>query len=76
MKTISFNVICTDELLNMSHHLTTREFEIVKMIAKGQNSEQIAEKLFVSIHTVNTHRRNILHKSKKVHIYMNFWVKD
>lgn len=57
-----------EKLLNLGHNLTTREFEIVKKISKGLSSKQIAEKLFLSIHTVNTHRRNILQKSKKEHI--------
>jgi len=29
------------------------------------DSDQIAEKLFLSVHTVNTHRRNILEKTEK-----------
>ena len=43
--------------------LTERETEIVKLIASGKSSKQIAEDLFVSIHTINTHRKNI---SKKI----------
>lgn len=39
--------------------LTPREKDIVKAIAQGLSNKQIAEKLFVSIHTVTTHRRNI-----------------
>ncbi|MGB5781766.1 MAG: LuxR C-terminal-related transcriptional regulator [Eudoraea sp.] len=58
----------TDELLNIGHYLTHREFEIIHMISKGLNSEEIAEKLFISVHTVNTHRRNILGKTEKGHI--------
>lgn len=44
--------------------LTKREIEIVKLLAKNYSSVQISEKLFISIHTVNTHRKNILSKSK------------
>lgn len=57
-----------DDLLNMDHNLTNREFEIIKLIAEGHSSEQIAEKLFISKYTVDTHRRNILHKSEKEQI--------
>lgn len=53
------------ELLNMGFSFTAREFEIIMLIKSGLNSEQIAEKLFLSVHTVNTHRRNILAKSDK-----------
>lgn len=57
-----------DDLLNMDYHLTNREFEILKLIASGLNSKQIADKLFLSVHTVNTHRRNILNKTDMEHI--------
>jgi len=32
----------------------------MKLIAKAQDSEQIAQKIFLSVHTVNTHRRSLL----------------
>jgi len=34
----------------------------------GSNSKQIAEKLFLSVYTVDTHRSHILKKSGKAHI--------
>jgi len=43
--------------------LTTREIEIVKLIAKEFNSRQIGEILFISERTVETHRKNILKKT-------------
>ncbi len=39
--------------------LSQRETTILKMIVKGFTHQQIADKLFLSIHTVNTHRKNI-----------------
>ncbi len=42
--------------------LTKREKEIAKLISQGFASEQIAEKLFISLFTVNTHRQNMLRK--------------
>lgn len=42
--------------------LSDREIEIIGCIAKGINSKQISEELFISEHTVKTHRRNIMHK--------------
>ena len=41
---------------------TNREIEIVKLLALGLTSEQIATKLQISAHTVNSHRRNMLDK--------------
>jgi hypothetical protein len=57
-----------DDLLNISKDFTKREFEIIKLIETGMSSEQIANKLFVSTYTVNTHRANILKKSGKAHV--------
>lgn len=57
-----------EELLSHGHDLTAREFEILKLVATGLTSSEIAKKLFLSLHTVNTHRRNILEKYKKNHI--------
>ena len=57
-----------DEMLMMGNVFTTREFEIIRLIEFGLSSEEIAEKLFLSPHTVNTHRRNILKKTRKPYI--------
>lgn len=43
--------------------LTSREIEILKLITKEFNSRQIAEVLFISERTVETHRKNILKKT-------------
>lgn len=42
--------------------LSNRELQVIKLISKGHSSEQIADKLMLSIHTVNSHRKKILHK--------------
>ena len=42
--------------------LTRREKEIILLIADGLNGPQIAEKLFLSHYTVETHRKNLLKK--------------
>ena len=57
-----------EEMLKLGNVLSDREFEIVKLVHLGLNSEQIAEKLFLSKHTINTHRNNILTKTGKAHI--------
>lgn len=43
--------------------LTDREREIVKLIAKEYSNKQIAEELFISERTVETHRKNIFRKT-------------
>lgn len=42
--------------------LSKREITILKEIAVGHTNKQIAEKLFLSLHTVTTHRKNIANK--------------
>ena len=42
--------------------VTSREIEIIKLIAQGNTNKQIADQLFLSTHTVNTHRKNIMSK--------------
>ncbi|ALJ00511.1 LuxR C-terminal-related transcriptional regulator [Rufibacter tibetensis] len=39
--------------------LSNREIEILDLVCHGLSSKVIADKLFLSVHTVNTHRRNI-----------------
>lgn len=42
--------------------LTKREIEIVRLIAQEQSTQEIADNLFLSTHTIDTHRKNILSK--------------
>jgi len=42
--------------------LSSREKEILQMVSQGKASKQIADKLFISVHTVNTHRQRIIEK--------------
>ena len=42
--------------------LSQREREIITCVVKGMSNKEIADHLFISIHTVITHRRNIARK--------------
>ncbi len=42
--------------------LTRREVEILKLIKKDFSNQQMADELFLSVYTVQTHRKNIMHK--------------
>lgn len=42
--------------------LTSRELEVLKLVAKGMSNREIAEELFISENTVKNHVRNILEK--------------
>lgn len=46
------------------HSLTTREYEILKMIAQQYSTKEIADSFFLSESTVDTHRRNLMRKLK------------
>ncbi|MEM6526091.1 MAG: response regulator transcription factor [Bacteroidota bacterium] len=45
-------------------NLSAREVEILKLIAVGNSTAKIADGLHISVHTVNSHRKNILKKLK------------
>ena len=60
------NVPSEEEELESQDALSQREKEIVICVVKGMTNKEIAEKLFLSIHAVITHRRNI---SKKLQIH-------
>ncbi|HYJ65446.1 MAG TPA: LuxR C-terminal-related transcriptional regulator [Parafilimonas sp.] len=51
-------------MLTLKEHasLTQREKEIMQLVSQGSSSKEIAAKLFISKHTVETHRKHILHK--------------
>jgi DNA-binding NarL/FixJ family response regulator len=42
--------------------LSNREIEIIRLVAKGMSNKEIAEKIFLSVHTITTHRKNIMSK--------------
>lgn len=42
--------------------LTNREKEIISLLANGKSTKDIAEQLFISHHTVSTHRKNLIYK--------------
>lgn len=49
----------TEELFSQ---LSKRELYILRLIGRGMTAPQIAQELFLSPHTIETHRKNILHK--------------
>lgn len=49
---------------NTTYKLTKRELEILDLVHQGYKSDEISEMLFLSKFTVNTHRKNILSKTK------------
>jgi LuxR family transcriptional regulator len=60
------NLVKDDLIVRNNLHkfilLSSREKQIIKLIVEGKSSVEISDCLFISIHTVNNHRKNILHK--------------
>ncbi|MBL7890443.1 MAG: response regulator transcription factor [Bacteroidia bacterium] len=52
----------TKKVNNRTTLLTEKETEILKLIAQGNTNQRIANRLGSSIHTINTHRKNIFKK--------------
>ena len=59
-KLIPFSVVSLNK--QEEKLLSKREQQVLKLIKDGLPSKEIADKLFISIHTVNTHRQRILEK--------------
>lgn len=65
-ETLFYENVYSQKLLDV---FTNRERDIIRLIITKNKSEVIADKLNISIHTVNTHRKNIL---KKINIDSTF----
>lgn len=55
------NHLLTDKEAEMPQ-LSARETELVHLIAEGLTNQEIADRLFLSVHTVKTHRKNMIKK--------------
>ena len=51
-----------EKIVDRYETLTKREREILQLVAEGYTSPEIAEKLFISLLTVNKHRSNLMDK--------------
>ena len=61
-RVIDIENIETDEFIIDNVDLSERELQIIGQIAEGYTNAQIAGVLYISQHTVNTHRKNIMKK--------------
>lgn len=48
---------------NLVYRPTAREMDVMRKMAEGKNSQRIGQELFISVHTVNAHRRNLLKRT-------------
>ncbi len=56
----------TKDTANENYNLSSREIEVLNLLADGYNYQEIAEALFISVDTVRHHIRNIY---KKLHVH-------
>ncbi|KJD35730.1 chemotaxis protein CheY [Tamlana sedimentorum] len=56
---INTNILNTEAINKKKGILTKRQIEILQLIAQGKTSREIADILFIGIHTVDTHRKNM-----------------
>lgn len=61
---VELDVFAQKELITLMPLFTKREIEIIRLMSHGLKSPEIAKRLFISLHTVKNHRKNILHKSQ------------
>ncbi len=67
LETIRKEAIPVNDIANVDYYcapltLSQRELEIIQLIAEGYTNDQVSDKLFLSKHTVATHRKNIMAK--------------
>lgn len=62
------NAILQEKSVNATEYscegmnISDREMEIITLIAEGYSNKEVADKLFLSTHTITTHRKNIMNK--------------
>jgi DNA-binding CsgD family transcriptional regulator len=61
-------VVCSNE----KYQITSRELEVLRLVNENFSSKEIAQMLFLSRHTVDNHRGNILDKTNTVDTYQAF----
>ena len=56
------NEFSSNDIFLKQYNFTKRETEVILLIKQGLTNQQISDKLFLSIYTVETHRKNIMQK--------------
>ncbi|HTF80903.1 MAG TPA: helix-turn-helix transcriptional regulator [Cytophagales bacterium] len=59
---VIINII--DKTLNATMELTNAEIRVLKLISEGKSTKEISDLLCLSEHTINNHRKNMMHKTK------------
>lgn len=59
----AMNALAAPQVKEPDTELSRREIEVLQLVCKGYTNKEIADKLFVSTHTVISHRKNISEKT-------------
>lgn len=59
---VSADIEKQNPLDDIEEQLSAREVSVLIQVANGKTNKEIADRLFISVHTVITHRKNITHK--------------
>lgn len=65
-ETVMWNYRLAEKKLEFTKSLTPQEKKVLDLLSKGNHSKEISDGLFISPHTVDTHRRNLLAKTNCV----------
>jgi len=57
-----YTISLQNKLASVTSTLTAREREVLQLLAEGRTTKQIASQLYVSVKTIETHRREIMNK--------------
>lgn len=63
-KRLPLTIAAEEVQLGLECQVTKREREIIHLMAEGLSTKEVAVKLHISFHTVETHRKNLLVKMK------------
>jgi two-component system nitrate/nitrite response regulator NarL len=57
---ININALEADSSNKKKGVLTKRQIEILELVGQGKTSREIGDQLFIGVHTVDTHRKNMI----------------
>jgi DNA-binding CsgD family transcriptional regulator len=61
---VELDIYAKKQTIGLFPIFSKRETEIIRLMSLGLKNPEIAQRLFISLHTVKNHRKNILHKAQ------------
>ena len=63
-KKVNINITKNNTLVVSKEFFSGKEKEVLKLVIEGKTTKEIAETLHKSVHTINSHRKNIFQKTE------------